>query len=328
MSRMRKGRLVLAKVLYIYHEYGGRRKRYGKEISRLGHDVQYEHVKNKKKGKVRKSVFEKSKPDLVWLLSPFYVVHNVIGQDSIEYLKSKGIPICCYSTFGTQSPYDQWLPVWKTFDYLFVHHLGFARYLQTQGLSSAHYMPVGFYPDLYYPKSIQKSISVSFMGNPQTTVSPGQDKRCQYLEAIKDFGVKVYGKSFQKRLKGIRARSFSTHEEQRSVYWKSKICLDLPFVNSAVPFYEDVYHLKNRFFESPACGSFLLTMRNEETTNIYDESMVGFYDNNPESLREAVKFYLKNEKLRESMAQKAAKYVWERHTFAHRFKEMFKIIGC
>lgn len=317
----------MAKVLYLYHEYGGRRKRYGKEISRLGHDVEYVHVKDKKKGKVHKKVFQKSQPDLVWLLSPFYVVHDIISQDSISYLKSKGIPICCYSTFGTQVPYNEWLSVWKTFDYLFVHHLGLSTYLQDEGVD-AHYMPVGYYPDLYFPKKTTKKIPVSFMGSAQTTVSASDDKRCQFLEAIKDLDVRIYGKSFQKRLKGVKVRNFSTHEEQRSVYWKSKVCLDLPFVNSAVPFYENVFHLKNRFFEAPACGSFLLTMRNEETLKIYDESMVGFYDNDPGSLREAVKFYLENDSVRESMAKKAMKEVQNKHTFSCRFKDMFKVIGC
>ena len=84
--------------------------------------------------------------------------------------------------------------------------------------------------------------------------------------------------------------------------------------------------MKNRFFEVPATGNFLLTVRNPEFVGIFDETMVGYYDDNIESLRENIEKYLVDEKLRKKMAARAYQVVNEKHTFLHRFKDMLNII--
>ena len=62
-------------ILYIYKEYMDRRRRYGEEMAKLGHKVSYVSVKDKKTpNQIGKKVIKKYNPDIVWLLSPFYVI--------------------------------------------------------------------------------------------------------------------------------------------------------------------------------------------------------------------------------------------------------------
>jgi len=187
-------------------------------------------------------------------------------------------------------------------------------------------MPFGFHPDQYYKTSSSKKYDISFCGTALIRDSFKNDKRAKYLRSLEKYNIRVFGDSFKDKVNKITVKSYKTHNEQRKVYGKSKINLDLPFFHTKPVFYKDKYHIKNRLFEVPATGNFLLTTRCDEFLNIFDEDTIGYYDDNIESLKENVDKYLKDEKLRNKMVEKAYKLVHEKHTFYHRFKEMFKII--
>lgn len=316
------------RILFIYTDYAGRRKRYGKIMEFLGYEVVYFELFNKLAAcQVRKDHIKDIRPDLVWLLQPSYVANKVIDKECLDYLKKQNISLVTYFTFGTDTPYINWLKHWSRFDFLFVHNIHLHGYLKSNNLNS-YYMPVGFYPDMYYPSSgISKTIPVSFMGSCQTMVDPKKDKRAIYLNALKKYGIHVYGGSFKDRvLPEIFFGDYKKHEIQRQVYHESHINLDLPFVNSSRSFYKNIYHIKNRFFEIPATCNFMLTLRCPEFLNIFDETMVGYYEDDAGSLKEMTRKFLAEPKKCQRMAEKAHKVVMEKHTFHHRFQEMFSII--
>jgi spore maturation protein CgeB len=313
------------KILYIHHEYYARRGRYAKEMEACGHTVKRVFIKNKlDKNQVKKSVLKDFNPDLVWLLSPAYIKNKVISEDLLSHLKDKRIPLILYSTLITNIPYTEQLDIWSPFDYLFLHNKEHATYLRAHGFN-AFYSPLGFYKDQYSKSIKEKTMDISFMGSPQTkAASVEEDKRVQYLKSLSKFDLHVYGARFNK--KGIKAKEFSKHQEQVNVYSKSKINLEFPFINSKSDFYKDRFHIKNRFFEIPATGNFLLTARSSEALSLLDENMVGYYDDNVESLNEVVGRYLKDDNLRIKMSERAHKEVLQKHTYFHRFEEMFNIL--
>jgi spore maturation protein CgeB len=310
-------------ITYIYHEYRNRRKRYADEMTKLGHKVSLLPVANKKApGLITCQQIKDTKPDLLFLLSPFYIANKVITDEAIAWAKNRGTPIVCYSTLNTQVPFTEMNATWKAFDIFFAQQRQLTTHLKSIGVN-AHYMPLGFYPDQYPPRRGAKTLPISFMGNPQTTVN-GSDKRVEYVKTLAGRGIKVWGKAFNG--KGIEAKAFNGHARQCEVYAQSKINLDLPFINSAHPFYANMYHLKNRFFEVPATQNFLLTAMCGEFTDILGEDMVGYYDDSPEGLRTAVHEYLGNDALRQGMATRAHVEVMAKHTFGHRFREMFRVL--
>jgi len=111
-----------------------------------------------------------------------------------------------------------------------------------------------------------------------------------------------------------------------NAYAITKINLELPFFSGPCDFMRNKYHFRNRFFEIPATGNFLLSLRTKEFLDIFPEDVIGYYDNNVESLKESVNKYLRDKKLRNKMSEKSYKLVHQKHTFLHRFKEMDKII--
>jgi spore maturation protein CgeB len=188
-------------------------------------------------------------------------------------------------------------------------------------------MPLGFYPDQYFKSiSVNKKYDITFMGASLTKVSLINDLRVKYLQSLRKFNIVVFGETFKNKLKNIRIIPYKGHTIERIVYGSSKINLDLPFVNYNHIFYKEQIHFKNRFFEIPATGNFLLTCRCPEFMEIFPEDVVGYYDFNIESLKENIKKYLRDEKNRKTMAKKAYNIVYQKHTFLHRFKEMFNII--
>ena len=315
------------KILYIYKDYMKRRKRYGEMMESCGSSVKYLEVKDKHK---KNNIFFnciKDKPDAIWFQNAAYIKNNI---NFVDYAKSLNIKIISYYTFDPQESYAdfQWMEVWKRIDYFFVHNKDFYEFLKENGIIS-YYMPLGFYPDQYCKTIENKIYDISFCGTDLSRESKKEDKRAEYVRSLREFGIIVYGKGFKDKVGDIPVFSYKTHEIQRKVYGQSKINLDLPFFNTPHKFYKKGnkrYHIKNRFFEIPATGNFLLTIRCQEFLEIFGEDTIGYYDDNIESLKESVKKYLKDDKLRKKMSEKAYKLVHEKHTYLHRFKEMFKII--
>lgn len=315
------------RILYIYREYKDRRKLYGQMMENLGHRVTYLCVPHKTKAnQVSINQIKKAKPDLIWLLSSFTIEYSGINRETMKYIKSKKIPIVVYGTMDTSLPYMDLLDkVWKKVDFAFVQFKQMALELKAAGVN-AYYMPLAFYPTQYYKRRKAKDINISFAGNSQTTLPLELDKRSLYLQELKDFGLVVYGKTFKSRLKGIRIKPFNSHEEQRNIYARTKINLEIPVINGPHQFYFDKYHIKNRMFEIPATCNFLLNVRHPDFLEIFDEDTIGYYDDNIESLKENINRYLKDEDIRKVMTRKSHKLVHQKHTYQHRFNDMFKII--
>lgn len=313
------------KIFYAYHEYYDRHSKFADVMRDLGHVV------------VSKETQGKSNPgqigiqdvnggfDLVWLLSPACISNKVITDSALSYIKSKDIPIAIYSTFRTSIPYTEMIDVWDKIDYAFVMNKRLAGFLSDKGLGG-YYVPMGFHPDQYFLEERPSKYDITFMGSTQSTRSVGEDKRVQYLQALAEKNnLEVFGGRFNKR--GVKSNLYSTHKEQRIVYTSSKINLDLPFVNSPHPFYENMIHIKNRFFEIPATNSFLLTLRHPDFTEILDESMVGYFDDDPDSLIESANKFLNDDELRNKMAKRAYNEIVKHHSYAKRFEHMIDIVN-
>ena len=314
------------KILYIYRDYKGRRKKYGEMMKKCGHHVKYLQILEKKiKNQVHVKDIAKHNPDIVWILTSFYIQYKVLSDDTVSYLKEKKIPIVMYCTYNPDTPYTETMKVWNKIDYLFLQNYDMTQFLKKERLN-AHYIPLGFYKEQYYKTISNRKYDISFMGNAMTYVSLSEDYRSKYLQSLRKYNIRVFGNSFKKRLEGITVKNYRGHDIQRIIYGQTKINLDIPFVNYKHEFYKNKIHWKNRSFEIPATCNFLLTIKCKESIDLFGEDTVGFYDANIESLKENINKYLKDKKLRKEMAQKSYKLVNEKYTYLHMFKKMFNII--
>lgn len=312
------------KILYIYHEYYNRRGKYADIIRTLGHNVDTIRVHGKTEPNQVQPKHVRGY-DIVWLLSAHYLVHNVITNRAIAEMKRSGAKLIAYTTLDTTTPLEKWLNFYRLLDWLFFQHKASVDYLRRNKVNAV-YMPLGFHPDQYPLTRGEAKYDITFMGSPQTNVSTSEDLRVRLLNRLRRSNIVVFGRGFKGTLHPeIPEYSYNTHEEQVEVYSQSKINLDIAYINSALPEYRGKFHVKNRLFEIPATGSFLLTNDCEEFRLLLGDDACGFYD--PGNIEEVVSYYLANDQLRKKIADRGCHVVRSRHTFEQRFKKMFEIIG-
>jgi len=297
-------------------------------MSQCGAKVSYIRINEKKiPNQIKVKDIKAHNPDVIWILTPFYILYNVIPRETLDYVRSRKIKIISYTHVMPSVPYFQQLDVYGKIDILFIHCKEANIFFNKHKINS-FYVPLGFYPHQYFKTiSEKKKYDITFMGSAFDNLPISEDKRTVYLQSLKNYNIRVFGKKFKKRLKKIVVRGYRGHEVERITYGKTKINLGLPFSLGNSKCYKNKTYLKNRFFEIPATGNFLLTCKNPDFLEIFDESAVGYYDNSVESLKENVNKYLKDKTLREKMAERAYKLVHAKHTYLHRFKAMFKILN-
>lgn len=83
-------------ILYLYHEYGNRRKKYGEIMEYLGNNVKYYNIQRKIKGKCI-PIHTLNGIDLVWTLSTFYNYHGIMDEEFISTIKKRGILLATYT---------------------------------------------------------------------------------------------------------------------------------------------------------------------------------------------------------------------------------------
>jgi len=159
-----------------------------------------------------------------------------------------------------------------------------------------------YIPEIDHPFNAYSSdlgADVIFAGHPE------KDGRELFLnQLIRDgFNLKLYGagrfwkplieNDLRGRLNNVRVLNSNDY---RVALNSSKICLS--FFSK---WNRDQY--TRRVFEIPAMKKFLLTERTEVMQSLYKEGIEAEYFNTPEELTDKIKFYLKNEVVRNKIAQ-------------------------
>ena len=85
--------------------------------------------------------------------------------------------------------------------------------------------------------------------------------------------------------------------------------------------------IKGRNFEIPGCGGFLLTDYVPGLENYYNIGKDIICYNNIQDMIDKIEYFLKNENERQEIALRGYKVTCDRHTYVHRFNEIFKEVG-
>jgi len=315
------------KILYITHEYGDRWVKYAAFLRELGHDVDLiELIDKRTPGQVTREQF-KLDYDIVWSFAADYIYFKVLTDTFIEAVKNSKSIFIGYCTMNTRFPFKEWVHNFKIFDLCFLHSRLVTEMAEKEGLRNVYHMPYGFDKDAYYPMKCRKKFNITFTGSPQTMVSPEEDNRAQTINALKSFNIHVFGGKFKGRLqKGIKIHSFSTHREMNKIYNQSKINLDIPWINTELPEFRDKYHPKNRFFDIPGSGNFLLCGYDDEANAQFQDGKHCLYYRSIDDLCEKIEYYLTHEKERDEITEAGYQYAIKNHQTIFRFKAMMDII--
>lgn len=164
-----------------------------------------------------------------------------------------------------------------------------------------------------FPDGIVKQMVLSFVDREASF-----RLRYETVEALKPFGIAVYGEEFWEKVVGrefYKGRIGYYSDQIARLYKSSKINLNI-----------SKYQLKTtvnqRVFDCALCDGFLITDFKEDIEQYFeiDKSIVVFFD--LDDLKNKVAFYLENESKAREIVEKGKETILNRHTYEHRLREM------
>jgi hypothetical protein len=166
------------------------------------------------------------------------------------------------------------------------------------------------------PMNMKKKYDVTFIGRPKAD-------RNEVIKYLLDNGIKVrlfgWGWHNYSEFKDVYLGSLS-QEDYAKVINQSKINLS----PAKAGFQEERkhYNMKGRYFEVAICKSFQLIERFPTLLKFFNEKEIGMYDTEKEML-EKIRYYLKNEKEREKIAERAYKKVLKDYNREKQLTDIF-----
>ncbi len=171
--------------------------------------------------------------------------------------------------------------------------------------------------DNYTPLKIEKKYDVTFIGTPKSD-------RYELIRYLKEnnINIKLFGWGWDSYpdLKDVYEGPLSDTDLVKKIN-ESKI--NLCFTKN----YYGVPHVKGRVVEVAACNSFVLVEYSTRYLDLFKEGKEIVMFNSKEDLLEKIKYYLKNEKQREKIAERAYKKIVKNYDFNTELRKYFTQIS-
>jgi len=181
-------------------------------------------------------------------------------------------------------------------DYGLTLHKTFIEDYKKQGFENIYYS-AGIDAEFFKPMNLPKKYDVVFIGCPKS----GPSMRCEFIKFLIDNGIKVklfgYGWDDYPEFKSIYGGMLES-EEMIKVLNQTKIYLNL----TRNGFGENT-DVKAKIFEGGACKVFVLNEFGPAYLDLFKEHKEMITFRTEKELLEKVKYYLKNDKERERMAE-------------------------
>ncbi len=206
--------------------------------------------------------------------------------------KTKSVIIIC----DDDARFDSWSRyIALFFDYVITSQ-DFLREYKKEGINA--FFHLDYNTNELKPMNSKKIYDVTFIGRPKAD-------RNEVIKYLLDNGIKVtlFGWDWYKypEFKDVYKGPL-TQEEYAKVINQSKI--NLSPAKAGYTEQRTQYNMKGRYFEVALCKSFQLIERFPTLLKFFNEEEIGMYDSQ-EDMFEKIKYYLKNEKEREKIAERA-----------------------
>ncbi|MCG3115726.1 MAG: glycosyltransferase [Candidatus Manganitrophus sp. SA1] len=260
-------------------------------------------------------------------LALFSLYTDQFDPEMINRLREFTTTLCFFHDDTWRVEYSRFWA--RRFDFFTTPDLHGEKKYAEIGMSNAIHFPFGCNEKLYFKMDIPKKYDVSFVGS----WHPYREWLINHLRKA-GFSVAVAGYRWPD---GI-----ISHENMVRFFNESKINLNLSNSVSwnakylfsswrAMAYYirspKRVEQLKARHFEINGCGAFQLSFYVEGLENYYEIGREVAVYTDPDDLLDKVEYYLKEDELRELIAQTGHRRTLAEHTFEHRFKQVFDRMG-
>jgi O-antigen biosynthesis protein len=205
----------------------------------------------------------------------------------------------------------------ELYDHVFVASLSFAAELRERVSVPVTALLQCTDPELFRPpeNGVSGGYDVLFVGN----------TRNQYRKAVKDavdagLPLTVVGAGWDAFLdRSYIAGSHIPQENLHAAYAAAEVVL-----NDHWPSMADKGFLSNRLFDVAASGGFVISDRVVGIEDIFGDAVPTF--DSPQSLRDAVAFFLQNPEARAAKVQQTRELVQSAHTFDHRADVILEVV--
>ncbi|MGA9293866.1 MAG: glycosyltransferase [Ignavibacteriaceae bacterium] len=241
--------------------------------------------------KVLQSVSSNMKPDL------FLWIESVASFIPIN-IKGSGFPTACY-LIDSHLNLESHLNWANYFDFIFIAQREYLSEFKKSGFENVFWLPLGADPEIHSKKNIEKTYDVGFVGS-------------------------VSGHLYQRRVNLLNKINSIVKVNYSRCWWNEMAEF---FSASKIVFNNSINNdLNMRLFEVMSTGSFLLT---DTASNSGQEEMfkdgkdLGIY--NDDNIIDKVKYYLKNDIERETIAEHGRQIIHSAHTYSHRIEELLSV---
>lgn len=272
----------------------------------------YKHGKDKMNAKFLELI-SKEKPDFIFL----WLIYDEFYLETLDQIKEVSPKTRLVNFFGDDNIlFDRYSKYMSLFvDYSLASHHDFL-YKYKENNISPMFFSCGVNTNQFKELSSEKEIDVTFVGTPMAD-------RVDYISYLikKGVKVKVFGTGWEKykEFSNIFGGKLSS-EEMVEVINKSKINLSFSKNYAGVPGF------KSRVFEVSACNSFILVEKFDGYNKFLKPGKELVMFDGKEDLLKKINYYLKNEKERESIANRAYNKIISNYSQVKEFENIFSQI--
>ena len=251
-----------------------------------------------------------------------YVIYNAYEDEDFFIDFKRHFPKLILFTFFSDDEwrhanYDRYLALYS--DFFSIAPIRQLEFYSSYGLNNGIVCQWACNPQNFYPLDEDKQYDVTFIGAPY-------GKRFEYVQFLVENGVdiRVFGKGWDK-YPDLKKHwgGYLTAANMLKVISQSRINLNFLWTSRD----PNRTTIKGRTMEIPACRAFQLSSHTDEFSNygVEDGVNIAMFQNKQEML-DKVRYYLRHEKERETIADNAYKFVLDKHTWTQRFADVFECI--
>ena len=276
------------------------------------------------------SLIRSFKPDIVFIIKGETVFPETLRRIRSEFK----IPIISYiwdcpfysfaGRFADVYRKDNFANGMKLYDHIFVYDPHYVEAIKKLGSSSVSYLPLATDPSQYKPAALTDSdrrnygYDVCFVGSPIIN-------RIEVLDQLNEFNLGVFGegwdKWFVKQFKKTPRyyKGNAAGDLVSKIYCASKIVLNIHDP-------EAMRGVNARTFDILACGAFQIVDNKPELKNLLKPGEEVIAYDGISDLKKLIRFYLNDTGKLGTVGLKGRQKVLSEHTWAHRMKELVRII--
>ncbi len=203
-------------------------------------------------------------------------------------------------------------------DYGLIAQKKYIPHYHKDGIKNVFFV-MGLDKNYFKPLNLEKKYDVTFIGDPRGK-REGRYELIKFLKE-KNIKIKLFGWNWEKypEFKDIYGGPL---ESKKMVEVLNQSKINLCFSKAG----DGRTHLKGKVFEASACKTFILTEFCEDYLELFEEEKEIVMFKSREELLQKIKYYLKNEKQRERIANAAYKKTIQKYSLDADLNKIFKEI--